>query len=209
MRKATFATCAVVLALAGNLHAQLGAFFVGGTLSGLAPGDSVTLVNNGTDPVVLTSNGQFQFPQWLWSGAVYSVTVQTQPVSLSICTITNGGGIIAGANILSVDASCAAPNLQLTVTGSCPGPVLLAATNATPGGLVVFAYGTVGSYSVGGPTCNGLIVPLGAPSQLAAIIAGQTGYASFSGGAPAAACGVVLVTAVDVTICVATAAVPL
>lgn len=200
---------AAALALAGQLHAQSGVYFVGGTLSGLAPGDSVTLVNNGTDALVLTANGQFQFPQWLWNGAVYSVTVQTQPVSLSTCTITNGVGTIAGASVHDVDATCTAPALQLTVSGACPGQVLLAASNATPGGAVVFGYGTAGSFSVGGATCNGLLVPLAAPTQLATVVADPAGDAAFTGGAPAAACGVIQVTVVDVTTCIATAAAPL
>jgi len=176
-------------------------------MSGLTPGDYVELQNNGGDTIFVFFDGPFTFPTLVAVGQPYSVTVLSQPTFGGTCTITNGSGTMPSANVTSVLANCTAPSMQIAVSGNCPGPMLLSVTNATPAGAVVFAYGFAGSISVQGPTCNGLLVPLASPTQLATIIAGQTGYASVFGNAPANACGVIQVAAVDVATCTATAAI--
>ena len=52
-----------------------GAFTVGGTLTGLPAGDTVTLQDNGGDDLTLGTNGTFTFPTALPNGHAYSVTV--------------------------------------------------------------------------------------------------------------------------------------
>lgn len=200
-------TTIAALVLSSVLHAQAASYTVGGTMSGITPGDYVQLQNNGGDTMFVFFDGPFTFATPIAAGQPYSVTVFTQPTFGGTCTITSGSGTMPNANVTSVQATCSAPTMQLAITGSCPGSTILAVTNATPAGAVVFAYGFAGSFAVGGPTCNGLVVPLAAPTQLATIIAGQTGYASFFGNAPASACGVIQVAAVDVATCTATAAV--
>jgi hypothetical protein len=197
-------TILATILLTGALQAQALAYSVGGMMSGLTPGDYVELENNGGDTMFVFFDGPFTFPSVVGVGQPYSVTVLSQPTFGGSCTITNGSGVMSNMNVTTVLASCSVPALQLTVTGSCPGGMLLAATNATPAGAVVFAYGTSGSFSVGGGTCNGLLVPIAGPTQLATIIAGQTGYASFFGNAPASACGLIQVVAVDVSTCTVT-----
>ncbi len=51
------------------------AFTVGGTLTGLPAGDTVTLQDNGADNLTLSTNGTFTFPTALPDGQSYSVTV--------------------------------------------------------------------------------------------------------------------------------------
>ena len=81
-------------------------YSVGGTVSGLV-GNSVTLSLNGTESLPVASNGSFTFSTMLAGGAAYAVTVQTQPTSPpEVCTVTNGSGTIAGANVTSVQVTC-------------------------------------------------------------------------------------------------------
>jgi hypothetical protein len=73
---------------------------LGGSVSGLASGTSVTVSNNGGTSVPIASNGQFAFPGILAAGTAYDVKVVTQPAGQS-CVVTNPSGTIA-ANVMSV-----------------------------------------------------------------------------------------------------------
>ena len=48
---------------------------VGGTLSGLLPGNSITLTNNGKDTLTLSANGAFAFASKVPEAASYNVTL--------------------------------------------------------------------------------------------------------------------------------------
>jgi hypothetical protein len=78
---------------------------VGGTVSGLGAGLSLSLQNNGTDNLVLTANGPFAFTTRI-SGP-YSVTILTQPVGQS-CAVANGNGTVdaIGNSVTSVGVTC-------------------------------------------------------------------------------------------------------
>lgn len=84
-------------------------------------------------------------------------------------------------------------------------------TGATPNGLVVLVSGTAGSYVHVGAQCNGLPLGVTIPTIEAQVSADANGDYSFSrnGLIPAGACGVITVQAVDVSTCVATAALAL
>ena len=89
------------------------------TVSGLA-GSGLTLLDNGGDSKAVTANGSVTFVTALASAAPYAVTVGTQPTTPSqICTVTNGSGTIAGANVTSVAVNCAVNNF--TIGGSVSG----------------------------------------------------------------------------------------
>ncbi len=80
---------------------------VGGTVSGLAGGE-VVLQNNGGEDLTVNANGKFKFPKALKKGSAYAVTVKTspsQPVKQT-CTVSQGGGNIAGAPINNVAVNC-------------------------------------------------------------------------------------------------------
>lgn len=81
-------------------------FTVGGSVSGLASG-TLVLQNNGGDDLSLTSNGGFTFGTAVAGGAAYAVTVRTQPAGQS-CSVRNGAGTVASANVGSVEVSCGA-----------------------------------------------------------------------------------------------------
>jgi BspA type Leucine rich repeat region (6 copies) len=88
------------------------AFTVGGTLTGLPAGDTVTLQDNGSDNLTLSNNGTFTFPTALPDGQAYSVTVSGTSGGLPItCTLTNGSGTISGANVTNVAVKSGYPAL--------------------------------------------------------------------------------------------------
>lgn len=93
-------------------------YTIGGTVSGLANGDTVILQNNGGDNNGITANGSFNFAQPVASGSNYAVTVLTAPVGKS-CVVTNGSGKVAGANVSNVQVVCSTNyyNVTVTVTG--------------------------------------------------------------------------------------------
>jgi parallel beta-helix repeat protein len=98
-----------------------GTYTVGGTLSGLATGNSITLRNNGADDLTLSANGAFTFPTALANLAGYSVTVQTPPSTpAQTCVIEDGSGTIAGADITSVAVNCLPPG-TFSVGGTVAG----------------------------------------------------------------------------------------
>lgn len=92
---------------------------IGGTVSGLGSGRSVTLLNNGSDALTVSSNGGFTFADTVSANGSYAVTVRTQPVGQS-CTIAGGSGTIDadGTSIDSVIVTCAfSASVRGTVTG--------------------------------------------------------------------------------------------
>lgn len=95
-------------------------YTVGGQLSGLLAGQSVTVQNNGTDAQTLRVNGAFTFAQSVSVNGVYAVTVSSQPAGQR-CTVANGTGR-ATANVSNVAVSCQAlaPN-TFTVGGTTSG----------------------------------------------------------------------------------------
>ena len=108
-----------VLALAASLAACGGGTdaTIGGSVSGLAAGQSVTLQNNNTDNLILSADQSFAFTTGMAAGAAYSVSVLTQPLGES-CTVTNGVGTVDSLadNVSSVTVAC-------SVTSSVGGTV--------------------------------------------------------------------------------------
>ncbi|NIP16743.1 MAG: hypothetical protein GWM87_00200 [Xanthomonadales bacterium] len=92
---------------------------IGGTLSGLA-GSGLVLQNNGGDDLAVTGNGGFTFATALDDGSAYAVTVKTQPSDPNqTCTVSNGSGTLAGANVTNVMVSCVTETY--TVGGTVSG----------------------------------------------------------------------------------------
>ena len=90
-------------------------YTVGGTLSGLGNGNSLTLQNNGANALVINNSGSFSFANSIVTGGGYNVTVATQP-SLQVCSVSNGSGNVVGANITDVTVSCSAVTLPSAST---------------------------------------------------------------------------------------------
>src|SRR5271155_692757 len=111
------AVFACLVALASATHAHASNFTVGGTLSGLSTGNSVTLLDNGGNSLKVTANGKFAFSTALASGATYSVTVGTLPTG-ETCTVTDGSGTVGSANVTNVKVACKATTYTIGGTAS-------------------------------------------------------------------------------------------
>src|SRR3981081_3152038 len=79
---------------------------VSGTLSGLAPGRSITLEDNGSGEIPPNSDGTFTFAAALATAATYDVTVSAQPVAQS-CSVSNGSGTVnSTTNVTGIAVTC-------------------------------------------------------------------------------------------------------
>jgi hypothetical protein len=123
MNTRTRVTKMLLCAALGLGLAGCGGGEVGGTVSGLGTGLSLTLLNNGGDALTVARNGSFTFADTLDANAAYAVTVKTQPVGQS-CTVANGTGTLNadGDSVDDVRVSCAyLASLRGTVTGLLSG----------------------------------------------------------------------------------------
>ena len=95
------------------------AYAIGGTVSGLASGESLTLSSAGlTDENVLTDSS-FVFDTPLADGADFNITATlNNPVKERTCTVTNGNGTIASANINNISVVC--PDAVAPVVSQAP-----------------------------------------------------------------------------------------
>lgn len=89
-------------------------YSVGGTITGLS--GTIVLENYGGDVLTVTANGTFTFSGLLADGAIYNVTVLTQPAGQT-CNSSSNTGKINGTNITNVLVSCTTDN-NYTVGGS-------------------------------------------------------------------------------------------
>lgn len=95
------------------------AYAVGGTVSGLT-GTGLALQNNGGDTLAVAAAATaFTFGTELLDLAAYAVTVYTQPTG-QICTVTNGSGAIAAADVTNVAIDC----VDNVITPAIPVPTL-------------------------------------------------------------------------------------
>ena len=75
------------------------------------------LQDNGGDDLTVSANGPFSFATKLAGGAAYNVTVKTNPSGQS-CSVANGSGTIAAADVTNVAVTCAAPPAPRAATTS-------------------------------------------------------------------------------------------
>lgn len=90
-------------------------FKVGGSLTGLTSG-SLTLQLNGSESLILSQEGNFEFATIFASGASYEVTVSSQPSSF-YCSTANASGTISNASITNLTVTCNAGK-RIFVTAS-------------------------------------------------------------------------------------------
>lgn len=97
-------------------------YTIGGTVTGLAAGASVALLNNGADRLVVAANGSFTFGSRAAHGGSFNVSVATQPAG-QVCTVSNGSGAGVTSNVSSVQVTCSALSFSVagTVSGLAPG----------------------------------------------------------------------------------------
>lgn len=114
------ASLSLFLAGCGGGAASFGT--VGGTVTGMNSGQSLTLQNNGGDDLTVTGNAPFTFATSLVELTKFTVTVLIQPVGQT-CPVTRGTGVIPndGSTANKVTVTCAANTLGGVVTGLAPG----------------------------------------------------------------------------------------
>jgi hypothetical protein len=98
-------------------------YSVGGTLTGLSAGKSVSVSLNGSAPIVLSANGVYSSGSGAVSGTNYIVTIAAQPVNAT-CTVSNGTGTIASSNVTNVSVTCVdtpVGNIALKVVNASTG----------------------------------------------------------------------------------------
>ena len=114
----------------GTPQAQAG-LTIAVTVSDLL-GSGLVLQNNGGNDLAISGNGPATFSGSQSDGAAYNVTVLSQPASpAQTCSVANGTGRVAGANVTNVAVSC--------VTTGTPGNfgVSGTVTGLTGSGLVL------------------------------------------------------------------------
>ncbi len=95
-------------------------YTIGGTVTGLA-GTGLVLRNNGGDDLAIAADGSFTFTTSVANGAAYAVTVAAQPRPAATtdptqsCSVGNGSGVVAGANIPDVLVTCANAHTTLQI----------------------------------------------------------------------------------------------
>ena len=128
-------------------------FSIGGSVSGLAAGDSLVLANNGGDDLAVSANGNFAFATPRASGASYNVTVLSHAgPTAQTCTVSSGAGVVGSGNVATVAINCEANSFTVggTVTG-LSGAGLVLQNNA--GESVTVAQN--GSFSFATPIASG------------------------------------------------------
>jgi hypothetical protein len=170
LRFASTAACASLLAACGGGEAS-----IGGTVSGLPGGSSVTLQNNGTDALTVSANQSFSFPTDIAAGASYEVTVLTQPVGAT-CTVANGSGKVkpTGIDITNVAVTCAVnASIGGTLSGLAAGNSVSLKANAQ-----VLSLAANGSFSFPGILAAGTAYEVSVsqqPAQQTCSVANPTG----------------------------------
>jgi Lactonase, 7-bladed beta-propeller len=128
--KSAFAAIALlVVACGGGSASPPPTYIVGGSVTGLLPGTSVMLQNNGTNSTPVSVNASFTFSIGVASGSPDAVKVATQPTGEN-CTVTNGSGVVAAANV-SVAVACTPQSYTIggNVAGLLPGNSVVLANN--------------------------------------------------------------------------------
>lgn len=183
--------------LAVQITCAVTTYTIGGAVSGLALGASLTLQNNAADPTTLGANGSFGFATPVAHGGSYAVTVGTQPVG-QVCTVGNGTGSALAANVGNVQITCSAASYTVggTVSGLATGTSVTLQNNGadsttrTLDGSFSFATPVVanGSYAVTvgtqplGQTCtvsNGTGVGLAANVANVAVACVNRAYVAY------------------------------
>jgi hypothetical protein len=100
-------------------------FTVSGTVSGLnGSGLVLQLDREQIYNLTITQDGSFQFAKQIVNGSDYEVRVFLQPTEPNqTCTVTNGVGFIAGADITDVEVICVNDGTDFSVGGTVSGLV--------------------------------------------------------------------------------------
>ena len=176
---ATNGTCPAVVPLNGltkvEKYTTNSGYTVGGTVTGLASGQTVTLLNNGGNALIVSGNGTFNFTNTLASGTAYVVTVGTQP-SGQKCTVENGSGTVLN-NVQNISVTCTTATFKIsgTVSGLSNGKKVILLKNGSDA-LTVSGNGNFSfADSLMGGANYMVTVFSGAPDDTTCIVSNGTG----------------------------------
>src|SRR5437667_763653 len=119
-RPVAVALALLVLTSCGGGGSAPSTFQIGGTVSGLTSGASLTLSDNGTDSLTVNANGMFTFPTALKPGASYTIAIAQQP-SGEQCFLANRAGSVWNSNVSNGNITCGVPMLTI-LAGALGGP---------------------------------------------------------------------------------------
>ena len=123
---------------------------VSGRVSGLSANESVTLLNNGGNALVVSGNGGFTFPSSQANGGAYDVTVKSHTPGIT-CPVSNASGTVGSSNVTNVAVSCAS-GTESVLYSFAGGPT----DGMRPAaGLIIDSAGNLyGTTSAGGPNTS-------------------------------------------------------
>ena len=128
------------------------AYTIGGTITGLS-GAGLVLQNNAGDDLPVAANGTFTFATPVASGAMFAVTVLTQPAGpTQTCAVSGGSGTVGGSAVTSVTVNCATNTF--TISGTVTGLTGSGLTLQNNGGDDVTVSGS-GTFSFATPVASG------------------------------------------------------
>lgn len=139
------AMAAVLVACGGDGSANAGSgssktaastYTISDRITGLASGAQVTLLNNGSDALIINANGAFSFTTPVAANGGYAVTVNSQPAG-QICSVSGDTGSGSGvtANIDNVGIVCSADTYTIggNLTGLASGNQVTLLNNGANG----------------------------------------------------------------------------
>lgn len=143
-------------------------------------------------------------------GATYYLVYSCTDLGMALGGVTTdlyaGGHVFANAGFTPfVDFDFAfrtwyENTLDLTISGTCPGPMTITISGATPNGNVAVLYGTAGSFTVPSDPCGGITVDMAFPLLAGIFPADANGDLVLVPTIPSVACGWTL-QVVDATNC--------
>ena len=123
-------------------------YTVGGTVTGLASGDTLVLQDSGANNLTVLASGTFTFTAPVASGANYAVTILSQSgAATQTCTVSGGAAMVVAANVTSVAINCTTNTYTIggTVSGLAGTGLVLrdnGASNLTLSANGSFSFGT-------------------------------------------------------------------
>jgi hypothetical protein len=93
--------------------ASVSSYTLGGTLSGLAEGQTIDLTN-GSETMTRSANGAFTFPTPVAQGGNYEVKVSGAQPAWQTCSASNAAGSAVNANVTTVVVNCVSADMVAT-----------------------------------------------------------------------------------------------
>ena len=124
----------------GGGESSRASFTIGGAVTGLAAGTQIVLNDNGNDSLTVGANESFTFIKTVSANGSYAVTLGAPLPIGQTCTVSNGAGAGATANVVTVQVTCSpitntiggqvaglASGQQVTLLNNGANPVTVAA----------------------------------------------------------------------------------